>query len=527
MSRHTTTTTAPKRIRCAIYTRKSTEEGLEQEFNSLDAQRESAEAFIKSQAHEGWVCLPNRYDDGGFTGGNMDRPALQQLVADIESGLIDCVVVYKVDRLSRSLLDFARMMEVFDRKGISFVSVTQQFNTTHSMGRLTLNILLSFAQFEREIISERTRDKIAATRKKGKWCGGRPILGYDADPVTNKLVVNLDEAPRVRAIFRLYADHGSLLPVVQELNTRGWTTKRYTNRKGIASGGMAFTRTNLWYLLTNPLYCGKVRHKNDLYPGEHEAIVDEVLWQRVATQLERNGQGNGNEVKNRHGSILKGLIRCVPCGCAMTPSYSCKGGKVRYRYYCCIQAQKKGWDTCPSKSIPAGQIEQFVVDRIRGIGTDTALQAEVLTIIHQHHDDHRQTLESEAALLERELTRWQTEARNLVGQIKAGEVNTLVASRLAEVQERIAHETPRLAQIRDELARLATWTITPEKVATVLGGFDDLWQAMNVVERQRLLQLLIARIDYHGGAGEVTIHFHPTGLESLITDTLPTSEKAA
>src|SRR6516162_1579394 len=209
-------------VRCALYTRKSTEEGLEQEFNSLDAQREACESFVASQRHEGWTCLPDRYDDGGFTGGNMDRPALRQLLADIGAGKVDAVVVYKVDRLSRSLLDFARMMETFEKRNVSFVSVTQQFNTATSMGRLVLNVLLSFAQFEREIISERTRDKIAATRRKGKWAGGHPILGYDVDPKGYRLVVN-DEAARVRAIFDLYFEHEALLPVVRELERRGWT----------------------------------------------------------------------------------------------------------------------------------------------------------------------------------------------------------------------------------------------------------------------------------------------------------------
>ena len=209
-------------IRCAIYTRKSTDEGLQQEFNSLDAQRESSEAFIKSQANEGWECLATRYDDGGYSGGNTDRPALKRLLADIAADKIDCVIVYKVDRLSRSLLDFAKMMETFDRHKISFVSVTQQFNTTHSMGRLTLNILLSFAQFEREIISERTRDKIAATRKKGKWTGGRPLLGYDVDPRGTKLVINEIEAPQVRMIFDLYLQHRSMVAVLREIDSRGW-----------------------------------------------------------------------------------------------------------------------------------------------------------------------------------------------------------------------------------------------------------------------------------------------------------------
>jgi site-specific DNA recombinase len=226
VTRSTKTATSPRpEVRCAIYTRKSTEEGLEQEFNSLDAQRESGEAYIKSQAHEGWVCLPAHYDDGGFTGGNMDRPAVRRLLADIEAGKIDCVVVYKVDRLSRSLLDFAKMMEIFDEHQVSFVSVTQQFNTASSMGRLVLNVLLSFAQFEREIISERTRDKIAAARRRGKWSGGMPLLGYDVGPRGSKLAINDDEAGRVRAIFQLYVEYQALLPVVQELERRAGATR--------------------------------------------------------------------------------------------------------------------------------------------------------------------------------------------------------------------------------------------------------------------------------------------------------------
>ena len=233
---------ARKTCRCGIYCRKSTEEGLDQDFSSLDAQREAAEAYIKSQAHEGWVRLPERYDDGGFTGGNMDRPALARLLADIEAGRIDAVIVYKVDRFSRSLLDFAKMMELFERHQVAFVSVTQQFNTATSMGRLILNVLLSFAQFEREIISERTRDKIAAARRKGKWSGGMPRLGYDVDPRLKKLIVNEEEAARVRAIFQLYLEHQALRPVVQELERRGWVNKRWVSRKGGPRGGRPFTK---------------------------------------------------------------------------------------------------------------------------------------------------------------------------------------------------------------------------------------------------------------------------------------------
>ena len=264
MKRKQTKSTLPV-VRCAIYTRKSTEEGLNQEFNTLDAQRESAEAFITSQQHEGWTCLPQRYDDGGFTGGNLDRPAMRRLTADIEAGKVDCVVVYKVDRLSRSLMDFAKLMATFDEHKVSFVSVTQQFNTATSMGRLVLNVLLSFAQFEREIISERTRDKMAATRRKGKWSGGQPILGYDIDTVHSKLVVNPNEAERVRAIFDLYLKHDALLPVVQELEERGWTNKSWETKNGIHKGGKPFNKTSLHRLLTNIAYVGKLSYRDEIY----------------------------------------------------------------------------------------------------------------------------------------------------------------------------------------------------------------------------------------------------------------------
>src|ERR1017187_3814696 len=249
------------RVRCAIYTRKSTEEGLEQDFNSLHAQREAAEAYIKSQKHLGWTLLLTHYDDGGFSGGSLERPALQKLIEDIEGKRVDCVVVYKVDRLSRSLLDFARLIDRFDQSSVSFVSVTQQFNTTTSLGRLTLNILLSFAQFEREIISERTRDKMSAARKKGKWVGGHPVLGYDIDPKGGRLLVSPQEAEQVREIFGLYLELGSLLPVLQEAQRRGLVTKRWTTEDGKVRGGKRIAKGTLHGILTNALYTGMVDHK--------------------------------------------------------------------------------------------------------------------------------------------------------------------------------------------------------------------------------------------------------------------------
>jgi site-specific DNA recombinase len=346
-------------LRCAIYTRKSTQEGLDQEFNTLDAQRESAEAYIASQKQEGWTCLSARYDDGGFTGGTMERPALKRLLQDIEAGKIDCVIVYKVDRLSRSLLDFSRMMETFDKHHVSFVSVTQQFNTTSSMGRLTLNILLSFAQFEREIISERTRDKMGAARRKGKRLGGAPVLGYNVDPQTRRLVPHPEEAMRVQAIFQLYLDRGGLIPTVRELARLGWVTKRWTTRKGTVVGGRPFNKANLHYLLTNVTYLGRVKYQDQVYDGEHEAIVSGELFERVQSQLSQNRRVRGRAPANRQAGILEHLLYCAVCDAQMSHTYTSKGPR-RYRYYVCPRAQKQGWETCPSKSIPAEEIERFV-----------------------------------------------------------------------------------------------------------------------------------------------------------------------
>ena len=366
-------------VRCAIYTRKSTDEGLDQDFNSLDAQRESAEAYVASQKHEGWSCLSERYDDGGFTGGNLERPALKQLFADIETGRIDCVMVYKVDRLSRSLLDFTRIMEIFDKHGVSFVSVTQQFNTTSSMGRLTLNILLSFAQFEREIISERTRDKMSAARKKGKWVGGMPVLGYDLGSKGGGLIVNEEEAARVQAIYRLYLERKALIPVVRELEHRQWQTKQWTTRRGRERGGKLFTKGSLFRLLTNIIYTGKINYKGTIYAGEHCQLVDTEVWQRVQDVLRHNGRTGGKKVQDKHGALLKGLLYCSPCEAGMVHSYTLNN-KKRYRYYVCINAQQRGWTSCPTKSLNAREIETAVVDYIRGIGRKREITVETAAV---------------------------------------------------------------------------------------------------------------------------------------------------
>ena len=358
--------TPASRVRCAIYTRKSTDENLEAEFNSLDAQRESAEAYIASQRHEGWVAIPDRYDDGGFSGGTLERPGLQRLLDDIEAGRVDCVVVYKLDRLSRSLLDFVRMIEVFERHRVSFVSVTQRFDTSTSMGRLMLNILLSFAQFEREIIGERIRDKVAATRRKGKYIGGPPVLGYDVDRERKRLVVNPEEADLVRLIFARFVEDRSTTQLAAELNAASYTTKSWVTKKGIARAGVPWNNAYLYRVLNNPLYLGEVTHKGERYPGEQEAIVSRELWDQAQAILATRYRARGAHTRIKTPALLRGIIRCAHCDGAMGPTYAKRRGK-EYRYYLCVQAAKHGHSTCPTRSLAAGEIETTVIEQLRAL----------------------------------------------------------------------------------------------------------------------------------------------------------------
>jgi DNA invertase Pin-like site-specific DNA recombinase len=334
---------SPSRIRCAIYTRKSTEEGLDQAFNSLDAQREACEAYIQSQAAEGWVLVPTAYDDGGFSGGNMDRPALQRLLAQVDAGLIDTIVVYKIDRLTRALSDFARIVERLDHRGASFVSVTQAFNTTTSMGRLTLNVLLSFAQFEREVTGERIRDKIVASKKKGMWMGGVPPLGYDlpTDPMSRALVVNEAEAEQVRFLYRLYLELGSVAALAQQLLAEGWLTRVRISRKGNRSGGVSYSRGALFHLLKNRIYLGEIVHGDAAMPGRHPAIVDTDLFDAVQQRLKANAVTHRDRPLRSADLPLKGFVHDAD-GNRMSPSFGYgRGGKV-YRYYVSAPLQQGG-----------------------------------------------------------------------------------------------------------------------------------------------------------------------------------------
>ena len=359
MKKPGTTTRRNGTVRCAIYTRKSSEEGLEQEFNSLQAQREACEAFIDSQRHEGWVCLHAAYDDGGFSGATMDRPALQQLLADVKAGRVDTIVVYKIDRLTRSLADFAKIVEILDAKSASFSA--QQFNTTTSMGRLTLNVLLSFAQFEREVIGERIRDKIAASKKKGMWMGGVPPLGYRAQE--RKLVIVESEAEIVRFIFRRYAELGSVRWLRDELEALSIQSKLRTSASGGISGGKPFARGALYLMLQNRIYRGEIVHNRQSYLGEHEPIIDQPLWDAVQARLAGNAAEHNDCGKTRQPSLLAGMLFDGD-GNRMTPSHAVKKG-TRYRYYVSRSLiTKDRTDNSAGLRIPAAEIEQLVSERV-------------------------------------------------------------------------------------------------------------------------------------------------------------------
>ena len=399
---------SPK-LRCAIYTRKSTEEGLDQDFNSLDAQREACEAYITSQASLGWKLSPKHYDDGGISGGTLNRPAVQELLDDIRKGLVDVVVVYKIDRLTRSLMDFAKIVDIFDDKGTSFVSVTQQFNTTTSMGRLTLNVLLSFAQFEREVTAERIRDKIAASKKKGMWMGGIVPLGYKAED--KKLAINEEEAKTVQYLFEQYLELGSVKQLSEEAKANGLVGRTYKQKNGEIRKTAPFGRGNLYHLLSNPVYIGKVRHQDNIYDGQHEAIINQELWDAVQSRMQTNTRERFSGTNLKSAAILTSLI-FDETGDRLSPVHATKND-VRYRYYISNRIthgrgnHKDGW------RLPARQLEQPILNTLDGYLTDPLKLINLIDLeagsIHQH-----KTLLASADRIARKLTKSSPHQQNRI-----------------------------------------------------------------------------------------------------------------
>lgn len=495
----------PKPVRCAIYTRKSTDEGLEKDFNSLDAQREAGEAYIRSQMSEGWSLVPAQYDDGGYTGANMERPALKRLLSEIQAAKVDCVVVYKVDRLSRSIRDFARMMDVFEKQGVSFVSVTQQFNTTTSLGRLTLNVLLSFAQFEREIISERTRDKQVAARKKGKWTGGHLILGYDLDPRASRLVINVEEAERVRTIFQSYLAGESVFSITAKTHQLGWRNKQWTTRDDKPYGGQPIRRAHIYNLLANALYTGRILVDGEFYPGEHEAIIDQQTYDLVQERLKQNSCTGDNPHRTRMECLLRGLIYCSCCGSAMYQTYS-SSKERRYRYYVCSRAQQRTADYCATRAVSAPAVEDAVVASIRRVGVHPRVLEETARVA-------RQRLSSEIADLREQLNALQLRVKNFKSQLSR--MRQSDSTREAELKEQIGVGEARAAALKREVQIRERTRLDEKELRKTMETFEDLWKTMNIQEQSLLIRQLVEKVGYEGRTGKVTVSFKSATIKEL------------
>jgi len=498
--------------RCAIYTRKSTSAGLEQEFNSLDAQREACAAYIHRQ--ERWILVDKRYDDGGFTGANTDRPAFQRLLVDIDAGRIDVVLVYKVDRLSRSLLDFAQVMERFNTGGAAFVSVTQNFSTADAMGRLTLNMLMSFAEFEREMIGERTRDKIAASRRKGMWTGGHVPLGYTV--VDKKLVVNEFEAVLVREIFALYGEHRSALAVVRALKDRPRLSKRWRPR--------SWTVNDVLRVLKNPTYAGYAVAGDELYDAAHSLLVDRGVFARTQAMLK--AATKDKQITGRNPDyLLRGVLRCACCGSAFTPASTTTGGTL-HRYYRCGKHIKEGKDACPSSPLRASAIEAYVVERLQKATLDEALATEVTDVVRGRVLARRRDLLSERQLLPPQIASISAEVQRLVETLAdlTGAARRHVAARLHAVGEQLTRTEARLAASARELANLDAIEVEASWVTDCLADFDKIWDVLTPHNRGRLLRAVIERVEVDQPANEVRVFM--TDLSATLPPTAAASAMA-
>lgn len=503
MTRRRTTTTAPvtETRRCAIYTRKSTSAGLEQEFNSLDAQKEACEAYIQRQP--GWVVVPDNYDDGGFTGSNTDRPAFQRLLEDVEAGKIDIVVVYKVDRLSRSLLDFAQVMDRLNRSGAAFVSVTQNFSTADAMGRLTLNMLMSFAEFEREMIAERTRDKIAASRRKGKWTGGTVPLGYDV--VDKKLVVNDLEADVVREAFQLYLQHRSALAVARELNRTDRLTKHRRAKSGATRHGKAWGKDSVLRLLRTPLYAGLISSDGELYDGEHDALIDRATYDEAQEHLDA-AMGSQSAPGRNPDYILRGRLFCARCGHAFSTA-STRRGSQEYRYYRCVKTVKEGQESCGSKPLPADAIEEFVVQQIRTGLVNRNLAADITAVVRARVQVRKAAMETVRRDLPRKIGQFSADGRRISVALldAAPEARRFLDEELRRVNAELAAHERRLADAERDLAAIEQLEVEASWVARALEDFDAVWDVLTPDNRGRLVRAVVDRVEIEEDGRGITM----------------------
>ena len=486
-----------KITRCAVYTRKSTEV-LDQDFNSLEAQRESAENYIKSQKHNGWQLLPDRYDDGGYSGGNTERPALKRLMADIKAGKIDVIVLYKIDRLSRSILDFMNMAEFFEQHNVSFVSVTQDINTSTSSGRMMLNILMAFSEYERDVIRERIKDTIAGAKKRGKFCGGVPILGYNVED--KRLMINSKEAKLIREIFTTYTKLGSGFEVARILNGKGCHTKSWTSKKGKFYPGRKFAPKDIYRILNNPLYIGMVQHNGNVYDGEQEAIIDKKLWDKVQYLLQENSKCPSGESKNPLVSPFKGLLVCGYCGGAFGITYTKKKNR-RYMYYICIKDNDRADHECPLRRFSAGNLDKIILQQLSRIFKSPAM------LMKTYRELEKLKKEQRAKLLKR-FSELKTEQDEVCKQLRAGGDVAILTPRYTELANA-------LDEVKRELESIGEIYST-DNLAETCGSIETIWEELFPAERYNLAHILIDRITLFADHILMDIKHH--GLKSLIKD---------
>ncbi len=520
MLNNTNTQQSGKILRCAIYTRKSHEEGLDQDFNSLDAQREAGEAYIESQKLQGWRALPTRYDDGGFSGGTMERPALKQLLADIDDGKVDLIVVYKIDRLSRSLLDFMKMIELFNEKEVSFVSVTQHFSTTDPTGRMFLGILITFAQYEREVIGERIRDKVSAAKRRGKYCGGVPPLGYDVDRDQKKLLVNLEEAKLIQLIFRRYTQLASAQQVAQELNEQGYKTKSWTTKKGIVREGTQWNTAQIYRQLNNRLYLGEIAYKGKNYPAEHDALIDQKLWDKAQALLAENHRAKSTKARVKTISPLSGVIRCGHCDCSMGITYTKKKDR-RYSYYICEKDQKRPVSQCPIKRIPSGDIEKVILEQLSAVFRTPTLVAKTYFTAREIENEERERLVAQRLKLKEELRAAQRDALALMS---ADGTDPDAFTQLTEANRQVGELSGQLEPVVAKLNTMKKGAITEADVSSAFQSVETFWEDLFPLERNRLIHLLVERIEIKKNGIDMTLKTN--GLTGLATELTGLVEEA-
>ena len=495
------------KVRCAIYTRKSTEDGLEQDYNTLDAQWDSCENYIKSQASRGWEVIPTHYDDGGFTGANTERPSFNRLITDVKTGLIDTVIVYKVDRLSRSLADFANMMELFDKHKVAFVSVTQYFDTSSSIGRMTLNILITFAQFEREMISERIRDKISSSRQKGKYMGGQRVLGYDV--VEKKLVINENEKYQIQKIYDFYLNNRSINEIVDTINNWGWTTKQWKTKPGHLAGGKPFSKSLLYTILKNPLYIGKIRHHNKIYDGEHEGIISQEIYDKVQLLMKKNKVNQTNTNRKRIASMLRGILFCSSCGSKMIKTYT-KTKIKKYTYYTCLNAIKNGKNKCVNKSVPSAKLDEFVVNHIREIASNPEFLNGFIEAFSKQKELDLVNIKTELKTLTVKLASYQIERDRMALDNNLNHIEAL--TRTSEQLEKVIN---RIKYLETKRNILMNTDLNAGEITVTLNKFFPIWDTLTLNEQNRILDKLFNQIIWDGKSENLDFHYSPLGIKLL------------